>query len=409
MPNNVMYIAFVEPIPIGGSVSFKLDGINHEEEAVLSRSGSGEFTAGATVEATVANLKAALELDYGDEIYFEINSNTLTFISKNLALAFSDGESTAEVGVSYTQSGAITVTGLTGSNYLINNEITLNLNSGVLVNYYIITLENITNGNTTSPIKIYTRIGTNEKNVNLSPIIKSIFSYPEANQSYAGFGSTTKNLNTIRITVETDTGFFPYTITRNFIRGGNRTNDVNQVLPITVPTNSATWLQPASRIPAWNGYPIAGYRLNSAGSITKVLQGVLPTGTLDYQRVRGCNSIYIKFLNQKGGYSYWLFETNKETESNDNLGGFIRNNLVDDLGNDSNSSLSVWGKIPKAYIGLIKDLIISPEIYTYDGSKFNRLLSGKNSITIDDNKRAYQVTIKFELEYRFDPSLLWYN
>lgn len=408
MPNNVLTMTFPEPIPIGGTVSFKHGTDTILNTYVLSRSGAGEVTANGTVEKTASNLRTSLNLDYPDRFNIGYSGNQLTVVGRNQELEFSDGTSSHGVLFGYSEQSSLTVSGLSGNNYLINNDIILTLTSQNDTTYFNISFENLTNQKNTGEIKVYTPIASNTKKVYISSIIKSIFDYPQAVQTYGGVTTTLNTLNRIKITVTTEDGITYYETTKNFIRGGYRTQETNQVLPITNAAVFDTWLQPADKIPAWTGYPIAGYRLNNT-TITKVATGALPTGMLDYQRTKGCNNIYLKFLNQKGGYSYWLFETNKETEANENLGGFIRNDVNDDLGNEANSSLSVWGKIPKQYIGLIKDLIISPEIYTYRDGEFERLRSNRNSITIDDNKRAYQVTIKFDLDYRFNPSLLWYN
>lgn len=408
MPNNILYATFNEPIPVGGTVSFDLNGIGYVEQYVVLRGGAGQVTADPTTDKTSDNYKTSLNLDHNSVLTAGRTGNTITIASKNLSHEFTNPASTHDVTFTFGENTEILVYGDSGNNFLINNDIIWQINSAADVVYYEVSFTNITNGNTTGVFRLYTKETSNVKEINLSPIIKSIFSYPEALNTYTD-SAPTNNLNTISISITKNDSTNTYTVVRNFIRGGNRTNETNQSLSLTVTADFDTWLQPADKIPAWNGYPIAGYRLNINNAIRKVVQGLLPDGILDYQRVKSCHPLYVKFLNQKGGYSYWLFETEKESESNESLGGYIRNNRVDDLGNIANSNISAWAKVPSAYIGLIKDLIISPEIYIYRDGSFVRTLSGRNTIVEDDNKRAYQVTIKFEMQYRFDPAVVWYN
>lgn len=416
MPNNILKMTFNEAIPVGGYVSFDLDGSPINETYVVARSGSGEVTADVTVEKTAHNLKTSLDLDFGSDLTVGYSGNTLTVYSKNLSHSFTNPASSHDVTFGFEENSEIEVSGISGSNYLINNDIIMTLNSNVNVDYYELSLTNLTNGNNTGIFRMYTKQTSNELNINLSPIIKGIFSEPEADNSYST-GSTTVNLNRITITIQKDGSENSYTTTKNFIRGGNRTNDTNQSLAITVTNTFNTWLQPANKIPTWTGYPIAGYRLNSNNTITKVLTSSLPSGILDARRSTGCYPVYVKFLNQKGGYSYWLFESGKEGEQNNHLGSFIRNNKVDDLGSEADSTLQLYSKVHKDYIGLIKDLCVSSEIYVYHAAmtkaakpnQFIRAFLDRNSTLIDENKKAYAVNIKLDFDYRFNPSLLWSN
>ena len=115
------------------------------------------------------------------------------------------------------------------------------------------------------------------------------------------------------------------------------------------------------------------------------------------------------YLLQSGGYSTWLFESHTDNESNNNLGGFVRNNKADDLGNEADNKLTLNAKIPKQFRELASDLIVSPEIYALRDGIFVRCRSVRNSIAYDNIKRSYNVTINLELDYRFNPSLLWSN
>jgi hypothetical protein len=131
---------------------------------------------------------------------------------------------------------------------------------------------------------------------------------------------------------------------------------------------------------------------------------------IDYRRIKGNNNIYLKFLNQKGGYSYWLFESYGEKETNTPLGYLVNtsNNLLD-LGNESKSDLQIYSKIPKEYRNFPKDLIVSSDIYAYQNSAWKKIFLKSNNIEFDNIKKVYTVNFNIDLNYRFNPSLLWSN
>jgi len=281
----------------------------------------------------------------------------------------------------------ITVTGLESNAYLINNQIWLELSSTDTVEYFTLFFENLSNGKTSNTLYSYTF--SNKSRVDISPVIKSMFDYPDI-----------KNDNYFKITILSSTGQ-TITFLKSFIRGGKRTNDTNQNL------TANTILRPSEKLPVWDGFPTDEYYLD--GNFDIKIRPFADINPLlkDYKRVKGCNGLYLKFLNQSGGYSNWYFESASETESGGSVGVFVRDNKLDDFGSDSDNGLQVYSKVPKEYIGLIKDLIVSPEIYKYDSGNWIRISASKNNIERDNSKRAYSVRIKFDFNYRFNPTLLW--
>lgn len=295
---------------------------------------------------------------------------------------------------------------LTSDRYLINNEIWINLSSTTNVDYFKISAKNLTTQRTSGSLLIRPDV-TNNAMVNLSAVAKTLMEYPDNNSD-----NTTPNqlINTaakIEISIYTrpinGEEKLQLTMVKTFIRGGNRTNDINQTLP------AGAILRPTDKLPVWDGFPTAEYYLNENNEVIKRLINEVSPGDIDYRRTRGCNELYFEFLNQDGGYSNWLFDSHNETESNTAIGSFIRNNKVDDLGSDSASKLQVYGKIPAEYIDLINDLIVSSEIYVYLNNERVRITSKNNNISKDNFKRSYAVTLNFGFEYRFNPSPKWSN
>ncbi len=305
---------------------------------------------------------------------------------------------------------ALTVTGLNSNGYLINNEINISIDSTEEPVYFKIKISNLTNQKQASDKIVYPNDVFKGK-ASLQGIIKSLFTYPSDADGYVIPNQIVPNSNKYRIQIyynprdvdgNPTTELLGYDVTKNFIRGGKRSTLTNLVV-----TNSAS--RPGFKLPVWDGFPTAMYYVDEQFLIRKMLMSDVPLQYIDQRRKKGCNEIYVKFADQNGGYLNWLFESKNEIESNVNLGGFVRNNLVDDLGNESNSTIQAMGKIPSEYSHYINDLIVSPEIYVLLYGAWVRVRSKNNSVTVNENKRSYQVTINYDVDYRFNPSLLWSN
>lgn len=409
MANSKIIININEVIPIGGVVSFVVSNTLISYTFVSSRSQAGEVTAGLTIAQTINNYIAAVALDYPTLITgsYPGSGNQMQFTAVQVNDYFSQGNA-GDLNVTFqyvnTQRllGAV---GFLGDNYLINNDIILRIESLVTVPFITLQFNNLTNQEQSGTSRHY--LGSdNSITLNISPYIKSLFSYPNGGSDYTTTGQSMPNVNTIRISMNFEGNFNPYLITKSFIRGGKRSNSYNQTL------STGQWLTPSDNIPVWTGFPVAGYYLetvNNARVITKKLDNEIPSSIKDVRRQKGCNPLYVKFLNQMGGYSYWLFDSFTETENNANLGSFIRNNDLADLGNTSESKIQATGKVPQQYIKIIKDLGVSPEIYVYRDGNWMRVLSNSNPIVLDDNKRSFNVKVNFSPEHRFNPSLIWSN
>jgi len=302
------------------------------------------------------------------------------------------------------------VVGLLGDRFLINNPIKVTIASLDNPIYFKIVLENLSNTKTSTDLIIYPDSNANCQ-VDLKSIVKSLFDYPEDASGYIINNQVVKNANKYKISIwcnaldiltDIPTGEeLGYEQVKTFIRGGNRTNDTNQTVA------GLSILTPSNKLPVWTGYDTAEYYLDSNNDILKRLLLDVPASRIDYRRSKGCNEVYVKFLNQRGGYSNWLFESHAKTESNNNQGGFERDNKIDDLGNESENKLVCNSKVPKDYKQLMLDLIVSPEVYVMNNGLFERVRCGRNSMPYDNIKRTYNVNINFDLDYRFDPTLLW--
>lgn len=412
MALSKLKINFPQNLIIGSTVSFNFKQVSTGIETPVTFTWVGERTETYKVEklpnttgqigySSALAFLNAFEIDEPSFLIETVNiglfSSSVLITSLDDDITFSGGTSTYQEGQSslvtfeITRTEVMILTGLESDNYFINNEIWLNINLVESITNYKLTLTNLSNGKYTRPFVLF----TNNSNayVNIQPIIKSIFDYPNV-----------KNQNKFKITIKAFNGtelLYTSNIIKNFIRGGNRTELTNQNIPL------GTILRPSTKLPIWDGFPTDQYFLDNDGSIQKTPFSEIPAELKDYKRTKGCSNIYFKFLNQKGGYSNWLFESYSNPETNSNLGAYVRDNQIEDLGNEVENSLTVFSKVSAEYYGLIKDLFVSPEIYVWKDLRWVRIFSGRNTSDFDETKRAYSVKAKFDFENRYNPSLLW--
>ncbi len=278
---------------------------------------------------------------------------------------------------------------LNSNGYLINNEIWFNIKSDEDVTYFKIIFTNLGNGKISTSFISYAD-QSNSVLLNIQSIIKSLFSVPNGQ---------TNNTAKIKISITANNGT-NITFVKDFVRGGNRVNETNQ----TISPNQNIRL--SEMLPVWSGFPTYDYFINSDYIIEE--KNISEIDKIDYRRFKGCNNIYLKFLNQRGGYSYWLFESYLEKETNSPVGSLVQsNNNLLDLGQESKSDLQVYSKIPREYRQYAFDLIVSPDVFAYQNGAWKKIFMKSNNVERDNLKRVYSVTLNIDLNYRFNPTLLW--
>lgn len=281
---------------------------------------------------------------------------------------------------------------LNNNGYFTNNEVWFEITADLPVTYFRLVLMNLSNAKISTQFISYAD-QNNKVFVNIQSIVKSLFDVPNG---------ITNNSTKIQVSITTNEGT-NLTFTKDFVRGGKRTSDTNQ----TISPNQT--LRLSEKLPVWSGFPVYDYFLSSGYLIEE--QALADVTGIDYKRTKGCNNIYIKFLNQKGGYSYWVFESYSEKENSNNVGYLVNsktNNLLD-LGSESKSDLQIYSKIPKEYRDYAKDIIVSPDIYAYQNGGWKKIFSKNNSCEFDNVKKVYVTNLNIDLNYRFNPTLLWSN
>ena len=320
------------------------------------------------------------------------------------------------------------LSGLSSNFYLANNPIYLNIsgidNRTAYIDYFISVYNNQGSiVSTSKPQRAYNI--NNTLSVDIAPLVKSFMSEPDHNTNYTELTPFPfyKNHIKINITVreyeykntlvsDPDGGLDRIvfsteivksdTITnKTFIRGGERTYDNN------INLGNATKLIVTENIPVWAGFPVDYYYTNLQDGIVKA--NIIPGGLKDERKVKGCESIYIKFLNSLGGYSYWLFENSEVQERNSNLGSIRRKLDVLDLGNETEETITLISKVPQRFMPLMKDLIVSPEIYRYEKEtqEWHRLSSDNNRITTNPFEVNTKVKLKFNPYSNYNPAVIW--
>lgn len=311
----------------------------------------------------------------------------------------------------------IVISGLRGDGYLIDNPIWIELTNTVTnIRYVSVRVQNLYNGKILSEFRLYP-FG-NVCKFNLSTIAKGLFSEPKHNENYNSTSQIEIPTNANKLIIELEFNYENGTIEtrsieKTFVRGGDySTYDLmtNRVV------QSGALLQNASRVPRWRGYPVASYHFTNEKKIVKrnLNHSGLVTNAFELMRAKTCDGAYVKFLNSKGGYSYWLFEDWKNTSENDYLGYTTGMRDITDLGSEAEFEFEAFTKVPLRYLGLMTDLIYSKEIYLYlnNGSQgkddWKRIVvKSGNKIEQKRKSVAYGITIKFEQVKNYNPALIW--
>lgn len=296
---------------------------------------------------------------------------------------------------------AVRITGLSSDLYYINNPIMVYLSNTLTFTRITVKIGDF------APISltpIADGLGNSAVTINLSPYLKGMFPVLRQDNNLLNVPIVVTYFNRVALAGEVQIG--TTTIVRDFVRGGIRTNQTN----VNAQMNQV--LSPTEYIPMWGGYPAVKSQIIIQDNIKSIAHTELIENEPLSQRmkIKGCNPTYVKFLNSLGGYSSWLFEGVTDKQQNSNQ-GIINNIITSDLGNELNREIEVYSKVPKRYVPLMQDLIISPEIYIYkitgNGVVWERYLSQNNTIEHNPAKNAQEVKIKLKPFERFNPQTLW--
>lgn len=293
----------------------------------------------------------------------------------------------------------------------INNPILLNFSENTPNSTVVHFNMRVTNANTQAVQNFRFQPNSDGQiKIDISPVLKSMFKVPKHNM---GVGATENSGREVfnfvfGVTYTLPSVLVPLisTLTVNnriCYRGGLR----GQYFNVEVPFLSI--LRSSEKLPVWPGYPSWEYRSDNTYNISQTIPG--PTTNIERLKVKGCNPVYLKYMNSKGAYSFWLFEGETETMDTSNSGYSNTAFGIVDFGNTAEFDLQLYSKVPARYHGLMLDLIDSPEIYVYNplsvSDQWIRIINDNNQMERGNFKKVYEVKLKFKRVANYNPQILW--
>lgn len=307
---------------------------------------------------------------------------------------------------------AITIQGIDNNEvYYINNPIKVTIQSDVPVQYFIVNISTPNLDTTFVEMNIYPDLD-NKSIIDISPIIKSLFKEIQINNDYTT-PTNYNNKETFSINfrpIVNGSGPVYTTFINTFLRGGSNDLNINQkgysILNIT---DKPLFWRVSNKV-----LPTASY---SRFGVTTIYWKTPFLNENNYVQmpVKGCENYYVKFLNSKGGFSYWLFENAILNTKTSAIGASIQYDKVIDYGVEVNNELTLTTKVDREYLEVLKQLIYSPCILILDMDKFikeniidfQRVVLTNNTIIDDTSNKASFVSIKLNKLHNFNPSVIW--
>lgn len=191
---------------------------------------------------------------------------------------------------------------------------------------------------------------------------------------------------------------------KTFVRGFRRTKS-NNALTLGIGEE----LREGEKIPVWQGYPTARFWIDSSS----VIRSTTVVTSEHYQQMRtptACNPFYVRFLNSKGGYSFWMFNSWEHATESDELGVIEKTGINNkSLGFSQEDTVTVDTRVKREYYDLIRALIVSPVIQAYDQFDMDWLKIELKGTTFQTNNYddLQEFTCEFDLMLNVHPSVIW--
>lgn len=298
-----------------------------------------------------------------------------------------------------------TITGLSASRYYTDNPIWVDVNTTGDTNTDVVNLNIYKNADIVYTSKYYTF--NNLVSFDLSEIVKGLL--PEPNHPNSPVTGDFILNNSVTLTISLPS----FNQAKTFYRGGITAGSSN----VQVPNNAL--LSESEKIPVWQGYQSAKYYLDTNGNI--VFSNTLTNTEIENRKVVNCDSVFLRFLNSKGGYSYWLFEQ-WDVDDKYKKGTIIERRGQDlDLGNKPDFSFNVSTRAEERYLPTMRALLQSTEIDVYridniiqeynpqfqNTYQWTPIYNDGSSIEWNAFDSVYDVKFKFDLRLKNNPSLVW--
>src|SRR5690606_34253914 len=167
----------------------------------------------------------------------------------------------------------------------------------------------------------------------------------------------------------------------------------------------------------WQGFQSAKYTLNESNQV--VFTNILNNEEIERRKVVTCNPAFLRFLNTKGGYSYWLFEEWEMKKKTTKTERIERVGNPFDLGLKSTHELSLNTRVEERYIATLDALLQSPEVWAYRVSDtfftkgnlekgvWTRIYNNGGDIKWNAFERVNEYSFEFDLLFKQNPELKW--
>lgn len=190
---------------------------------------------------------------------------------------------------------------------------------------------------------------------------------------------------------------------KTFIRAFKRTKSNNG---LTFASNEE--LREGDKIPVWQGYPSARFYIDN-----NQIKGTTVVEAEHIQRMKtptACNPFYVRFLNSKGGYSFWMFNAWEDNTDSDDIGVIERQGINNkSLGFTQEDTVTVDTRVRREYYPLIRALIVSPVVQVYNQYDMDWLKIELKGTTFERNNYddLQEFTCDFDLMLNVNPSSIW--
>ncbi len=190
----------------------------------------------------------------------------------------------------------------------------------------------------------------------------------------------------------------------------NRSNAVSQLFSITSKVVRLFFSDGRTSTNIENVIPF-NYGFNSLGIQSAGLSDV---NILLHKENPNCDGIYLKWINSKGGYSYWLFDFIDENIATKDRGVLNNNNQnlnstispYISLGKESENQIRIIQEnISQNELFILRDIIDSAKVYLFTGVRFSKAnQTDWLEVTLKDgtykisNAKSKQTTLSFSIK-----------
>lgn len=301
------------------------------------------------------------------------------------------------------------VKGLSGDLFGVNNPILITIDGLFPSTDYVTIYVYSTSGDQlTAPVELYlSPKKRNIKDYDISELIRSVFDRPQHPDNVVNGNPIETNYIKVKIDViEFDEvgNQLPniYSEQKTFIRGGEvsqRTNvtfNIGQVLSDTV------------KLPLWGGLPIAKYYIDNNKRIA--IDTIVSSGDIQKEPIIGCDPFYVRFLNIKGGYSFWMFPVWEQQKKAKGKGYVLRNRPTDSfsLGHTADIIVKAESRLRREQYAIAESLIDSPEIHVYNrfGMVWAKIEIEDSVFVINTYEDMADLNVSFSIQLNNDRSLI---